>query len=45
LINKQTTRTKIKGHTVAATKDDPQYIVENDEGARAAHKPEALKKA
>jgi plastocyanin len=42
---KQTTRTHIKGHTVAATKDDPQYIVKSAKtGAKAAHKPEELKK-
>lgn len=44
VVRKQTSRTKIKGHEVAASKDDPQYIVESDKsGARAAHKPEALK--
>ena len=43
VVRKQTTRMKIKDHTVAASKDDPQYIVESDKtGARAAHKPEAL---
>lgn len=42
---KQTSETHIKGHKVAATKDDPQYIVKSDKsGAEAAHKPEALKK-
>jgi hypothetical protein len=42
---KQTTETHIKGHKVAATKDDPQYIVESDKtGAKAAHKPDQLKK-
>jgi Hypervirulence associated proteins TUDOR domain len=42
---KQTTQTHIKGHKVAATKDDPQYIVKSDKtGAKAAHKPEQLKK-
>jgi hypothetical protein len=29
---------------VAASSDNPQFIVETDEGKRAAHKPEALKK-
>lgn len=28
-----------------ATKDDPRYIVETDNGKRAAHKPDALEKA
>lgn len=42
---KQTTDTKIKTHTVKASKDDPQYIVKSDKtGAKAAHKPEALHK-
>ncbi len=43
VVRKQTSETEIKGHKVAASKDDPQYIVESDKtGARAAHKPEAL---
>ena len=41
---KQTTRTQIKGHTVAASKDNPEYIVRSDKGGKAAHKPEALHK-
>ncbi|MGF7148905.1 plastocyanin [Sphingomonas zeicaulis] len=44
VVKKQTSRTQIKGHTVAASKDDPQYIVETENGDRAAHKPSALKK-
>ena len=42
---KQTSDTHIKGHTVRASKDDPQYIVESDNGGKAAHKAGALKKA
>lgn len=42
---KITSETKIKGHVAKATKEDPQYIVETDSGAKAAHKPDALKKA
>lgn len=35
---------KIKGHQVAATPDEPEFLVESDRtGARAAHKPDALK--
>jgi len=45
VVKKQTTDTKIKGHQVRASKDDPQFIVESDNGGRAAHKPSALKKA
>ena len=33
-----------KGHKVAASPDAPRFIVETDEGKRAAHKPEALTK-
>ena len=42
VVKKQTTPTRIKGHKVAATKDNPQLIVETDDGKRAAHKPAAL---
>lgn len=43
VVEKVTRRTKIKGHTVAASPEEPQYIVESDKtGARAAHKPDAL---
>ena len=43
---KQTTPTKIKSHEVKASKDKPEYIVKSDKtGAKAAHKPDALKKA
>lgn len=46
VVKKQTTPTQIKGHKVAASKDEPQYIVESDKsGAKAAHKAESLKKA
>lgn len=42
---KQTSETHIKSHKVAASPDDPQYIVKSDKtGAKAAHKPEALTK-
>ncbi len=42
---KLTSETKVKGHTAKASKDDPQYLVESDNGGEAAHKPSALKKA
>ena len=42
---KLTSPMQIKGHKVAASKDNPEYLVETDEGKRAAHKPEALNKA
>jgi len=44
VVRKQTNATAIKGHKVAASRDDPQFIVETDEGKRAAHKPGALRK-
>ena len=44
VVRKQTEETHIKGHKVAASRDDPQFIVETDEGKRAAHKPSALRK-
>jgi len=35
----------IKGHHVAASKDNPEYLVESEKsGGQAAHKPAALKK-
>ena len=44
VVRKQTSETQIKGHQVAASKDNPQFIVETGEGKRAAHKPGALTK-
>lgn len=44
VVRKQTTPTQIKGHKVAASKDNPQFIVETNEGKRAAHKDSALTK-
>jgi hypothetical protein len=42
---KLTAPTDIKGHHVAASEDNPEYLVVSDEtGAEAAHKPSALKK-
>jgi hypothetical protein len=41
---KQTTPTTIKSHKVAASKENPQYIVRTDDGAKAAHKASALTK-
>ena len=35
----------IKGHKVTASKDNPEYLVETEEGKRAAHKAGALRKA
>ena len=44
VVKKLTGETHIKGHKVAASKDDPQFLVETDEGKQAAHKPSALRK-
>ena len=45
VVKKLTSETHIKGHKVAASKDNPEYLVESDKsGKRAAHKPESLKK-
>jgi hypothetical protein len=45
VVKKQTTPAQIKGHKVAASKDNPQYIVRSDKsGKAAAHKPSELKK-
>ena len=45
VVRKQTSPTKIKGHAVKASPENPEYIVKSDKtGAEAAHKPEALKK-
>ncbi len=42
---KLTSPTDIKKHHVAASEDNPEYLVESDKtGKEAAHKPEALKK-
>ncbi len=44
IVRKLTDETSIKGHKVAASKDNPEYLVETQEGKRAAHKPAALRK-
>lgn len=42
---KLTSPTDIKGHHVAASEDNPEYLVKSDKtGKEAAHKPDALKK-
>jgi len=42
---KITERTEAAGRTVAASEDDPQYLVKSDKsGGEAVHKPGALKK-
>ncbi len=42
---KLTTPTDIEGHHVAASEDNPEYLVKSDRtGAEAAHKPGSLEK-
>lgn len=46
VVRKVTKPTHVRDHKVAASKDNPEYIVESAKtGARAAHKPSALRKA
>jgi hypothetical protein len=44
VINKLTRPTKVKGHHAKASPENPQYLVESDNGGRAAHRPSALRK-
>ena len=44
VVKTVTSPTKIKGHKVAASKEQPQFIVETGDGKRAAHKAKALSK-
>lgn len=44
VVRKITERTRIKDHKVAASADNLEFIVETNEGKRAAHKPGALHK-
>ena len=45
VLKKLTEPIDIKGHHVAASPADPQYLVQSDKtGAEAAHKADALKK-
>ena len=41
-----TERTEVGGQTVAASEEDPRYLVQSEKsGKEAAHKPDALTKA
>jgi len=44
VVKKLTSPMTIKGHKVAASTDNPEFLVETDEGRSAAHKPDALTK-
>ena len=42
---KITSHTEAAGRTVAASKDEPQYLVKSEKsGGEAVHKPDALRK-
>ena len=45
VVRKVTSPMTIKGHKVAASKDNPEYLVETGEGKQAAHKAGSLRKA
>ncbi|HEX7784080.1 MAG TPA: DUF2945 domain-containing protein [Sphingobium sp.] len=42
VVSRLTSPRTIKGHKVAASPDNPEYLVETEDGKRAAHKPAAL---
>jgi len=44
VVRKVTRPMTIKGHKVAASPENPEFLVETDGGKRAAHKPGALKR-
>lgn len=45
VVKKLTSPTDIKEHHIAASEDNPEYLVESDKaGKQAAHKPDALNK-
>lgn len=44
VVKKITKPMTIKGSKIAASEDNPEFLVETDSGKRAAHKPSALKK-
>ena len=45
VVRKQTSETHIKSHKVAASPDNPEYIVRSDKtGALAAHRPGELRR-
>lgn len=44
VVRKATSPMKIKGHKVAASPENPEFVVRSDKsGKPAAHKPESLK--
>ena len=45
VVRKVTRPMDIKGHHVAVSRENPEYIVQTEDGSRAAHKAGALTKA
>ena len=45
VVKKVTKPMTIKGQKVAASPDNPEYLVKSDKGGVAAHKASALKKS
>jgi len=45
VVKKVTSPMTIKGHKVAASPDNPEYLVETEDGKRAAHKAGSLREA
>ena len=46
VVRRLTKPTRIKGHKVAASKKNPEYLVRSDKsGSEAAHKPDGLKRS
>jgi len=45
VVKKVVSPIRIKDHKVAASQNDPEFLVESDKtGAKAAHRPDALRK-
>jgi hypothetical protein len=45
VVRKMTRAGRIKGHRIAASPDNPEYVVRSDKsGDEAAHKPGSLKR-
>ncbi len=45
VIKRLTSRTKVGGTEIAATRDEPRFLVESEgTGAHAAHRPEAVRR-
>ena len=44
VVRRLTTPIQIKGHKVAASKDNPEFLVETEDGKHAALKAGALKR-